>query len=323
MESRMVWVGVCCPRISQCHSALLPKRKQCLGRPNNLATSITDIDVDHQYSAGFKPFMEYAGSYALYNYRLEDPNLGLDTYSNLRLIRAFELGLDPTSSEAGFVLIHVAMVRHSGELVAGAMKTLKACEEGNRYAFDEGMSEVVGAMTKVNKVMNEMWNKSKPKDYTTFRTFIFGIANQTMFPDGVIYQGVNDDEPQFFRGESGANDSMIPLCDNLLEINMPDTPLTDILRDFRSYRPGNHREFLEWVNAKAAAVNVKEFAMSNSRSAAWYLRALDQVRDFRWRHWSFTREYILKYTKHKTATGGSPIVTVSDFYDNPFPANQN
>lgn len=50
--------------------------------------------------------MEYAGSYALFNYRLQDPSAGLE-YSNLRLIRAFEHGLDPTSSEAGFVLVHV------------------------------------------------------------------------------------------------------------------------------------------------------------------------------------------------------------------------
>ena len=42
-----------------------------------------------------------------------------------------------------------------------------------------------------------------------------------------------------------------------------------------------------------------------------YLHALNQVRDFRWRHWCFTREYILKKTAHPTATGGSPIVLVS------------
>lgn len=42
-----------------------------------------------------------------------------------------------------------------------------------------------------------------------------------------------------------------------------------------------------------------------------YLHALNQVRDFRWRHWCFTREYILKKTTHPTATGGSPIVLVS------------
>jgi len=50
-------------------------------------------------SAGFKPFMEYAGSYALFNYRLEDPSRGLE-YDNLRLIRAFEHGLDPKLDES-------------------------------------------------------------------------------------------------------------------------------------------------------------------------------------------------------------------------------
>jgi hypothetical protein len=34
------------------------------------------------------------------------------------------------------------------------------------------------------------------------------------------------------------------------------------------------------------------------------------VRSFRWRHWLFAREYIIRRTAHPTATGGSPIVTV-------------
>jgi indoleamine 2,3-dioxygenase len=159
----------------------------------------------------------------------------------------------------------------------------------------------------------EMWSKSKPHDYTSFRTFIFGIAKQTMFPNGVIYEGVSD-EPMFFRGESGANDSMIPLSDNLLEISLPSNPLTSILKDFRSYRPGNHREFLEYVQGYASDVGIKAFALDDPESAVLYLEALNQVRDFRWRHWNFTREYILKQTKHATATGGSPIVTVSDLH---------
>jgi indoleamine 2,3-dioxygenase len=53
-----------------------------------------------------------------------------------------------------------------------------------------------------------MWGKSKPGDYTSFRTFIFGITSQSMFPHGVVYEGVSD-EPMSFRGESGANDSMV------------------------------------------------------------------------------------------------------------------
>jgi hypothetical protein len=107
-----------------------------------------------------------------------------------------------------------------------------------------------------------------------------------------------------------SNVAQIPLCDNLLQIQMPSTPLTEILQDFRQYRPGNHREFLEAVRGSAEASGVKDFALSNPVSAALYLQALNEVRDFRWRHWCFTREYILKRTTHPTATGGSPIVTV-------------
>jgi len=97
---------------------------------------------------------------------------------------------------------------------------------------------------------------------------------------------------------------------------MPASPLTTILRDFRSYRPAHHRDFLSSVAAAASAAQVRRFALDTSgsgcsrRSAALYVRALDQVRDFRWRHWCFAREYILKQTRHPTATGGSPIVTV-------------
>ena len=122
-----------------------------------------------------------------------------------------------------------------------------------------------------------------PGDYNSFRTFIFGITSQSMFPHGVVYEGVSD-EPMSFRGESGANDSMvsfhcllqdskdterrqIPLCDNLLEIKMPNTPLTEILLDFRSYRPGNHRDFLEWVKDRAHDIGVMGYAMKDRSSA--------------------------------------------------------
>lgn len=59
-------------------------------------------------------------------------------------------------------------------------------------------------------MLRGMWKKSKPGDYTSFRTFIFGITSQSMFPNGVVYEGVSE-EPMSFRGESGANDSMVEL----------------------------------------------------------------------------------------------------------------
>ncbi|KAF2153822.1 IDO-domain-containing protein [Myriangium duriaei CBS 260.36] len=292
--------------LEPCHERFMRGESYGLGRqtlPRNIAMPITKVAK----FAGFMPFMEYAGSYALFNYRLEKPELGLE-YDNLRLIRAFELGMDPKSSEAGFVLVHIAMVKHSGALVSAAVKALQGASKKDRDEFNTGMSNLVAALDQINKVMNTMWTRSKPSGYTSFRTFIFGITSQSMFPKGVVYEGVSE-EPLAFRGESGANDSMVPLCDNLLQISMPETPLTEILKDFRQYRPGNHREFLEAVKEHSDAIDLKEYALSDPISASLYLQALDQVRDFRWRHWCFTREYILKMTSHPTATGGSPIVT--------------
>ena len=264
--------------------------------------------------------MEYAGSYALFNYRLEDPKAGMD-YSNLRLIRAFENGLDPTSSEAGFVLVHIDMVKNSGPLVSGVMRCLDAASKRQRAELNEGLTSVLGALTKINAVMETMWAKSSPMAYTSFRTFIFGITSQSMFPDGVVYEGLNDGKPMSFRGESGANDSMVPLMDNLLQLPLPDTPLTEILRDFREYRPSNHKAFLLFVKERAQELDLKRFALEPEQtgseeekeqvreSRSLWIQVLNQVRDFRWRHWCFAREYILKRTSHPTATGGSPIVT--------------
>jgi ribosomal protein L35AE/L33A len=104
-------------------------------------------------SAGFKPFMEYAGSYALFNYRLEKAEKGLE-YDNLRLVRAFEHGLDSTSSEAGFVLVHIAMVKESGALVKGTVEMLHGCTAQDRQKFDDGLRMLVEGLRKVNTVMN-------------------------------------------------------------------------------------------------------------------------------------------------------------------------
>lgn len=55
----------------------------------------------------------------------------------------------------------------------------------------------------------EMWANSKPSEYLSFRVFIFGITSQSMFPNGVVYEGCYDNKPLNFRGESGANDSIV------------------------------------------------------------------------------------------------------------------
>lgn len=115
-----------------------------------------------------------------------------------------------------------------------------------------------------------------------FRSFIYGTGpklGNPLFPEGVIYEGTRfGDVPQYARGESGANDSLIPTLDNLvsksqpmcrnavadarpyfaqLEVTarFPKNELTEALKDFRSYRPANQRDYLTLLEARAKAVS--------------------------------------------------------------------
>lgn len=247
-------------------------------------------------------------SYALYNYALLSPSAP-PTYDNLRLIRKLHGG----QSEAGFILVHVAMVAHTPGMVKAVLDCLSCAENDDVMGVRNSLDALLTSLVAINDVMETMWTRSAPSDYLKLRTFIMGVKDQSMFPNGVVYEGVDDVggdvTPRYYRGESGANDSIIPTCDSLLQLAFPDNPLTDILKDFRSYRPVNHTAFIGHVQQRADAIGFRSFASRDAPTAVRYLAVLDRVREFRQRHWGFTKEYIIKRTRHPVATGGSPITT--------------
>jgi indoleamine 2,3-dioxygenase len=101
--------------------------------------------------------MSYAASYALFNYTVADPAKGLSEYSNLRLIRSFEKGLDPKSSEAGFILTHVDMVKETGPLIGGVLKVVDSLEQhGSRQEINDGFREILRSMEKIEASMEGM-----------------------------------------------------------------------------------------------------------------------------------------------------------------------
>lgn len=105
--------------------------------------------------------MSYAASYALFNYTLADHSKGLEDYSNLRLVRGFERGLDPKSSEAGFILTHVDMVKETGALISGALRVVDTLEQrGSRNEINDGFREILGAMEKIEASMEGMCSLS-------------------------------------------------------------------------------------------------------------------------------------------------------------------
>jgi indoleamine 2,3-dioxygenase len=90
-----------------------------------------------------------------------------------------------------------------------------------------------------------MWKESLPKNYLTFRTFIMGVhGNDEIFPNKMLYKGCYDNVPQAFRGETGAQDSIIPATDSVLGLDYPKNQLTSYLWELRNYRPFAHQDYV-------------------------------------------------------------------------------
>ena len=59
---------------------------------------------------------------------------------------------------------------------------------------------------------------------------------------------------------------------------MPSNPLTDALREFRSYRPINHTKWLEYVEEKAKEVGVYKYSTEDCLSQFYMIQNLDKNR---------------------------------------------
>ena len=75
--------------------------------------------------------------------------------------------------------------------------------------------------------------------YKTFRPYI-------RFFEGVVYEGV-DSAPMDFRGETGAQSSVIPTVVAFFKVPHEPSMLTDHLADMRRFMPREHRELIEQV----------------------------------------------------------------------------
>lgn len=285
------------------HHHLLDTGKYGVARsvlPSQLAVPLEHLGK----KLGIFPFLDYATAYSLNNWALIDPELPVH-YNNIKVMRMF----NGCADESGFIATHSSMVAHSHILIKSGQDAILSAAENDTFGLASALRKHAQGLEVVYDQFREMWRVCNPKAYLQFRTFIMGpLGNTEMFPNGVIYEGV-DTEPRYYRGETGAQDSMIPASDNLLELHYPENSLSTYLEDLRDYRPKDHRAYLEWIQKAAKKVEIKKTALTSSRSSLALLENLNLMAKFRAQHWTMTKQYILNHTKFPRATGGTPITT--------------
>jgi len=251
------------------------------------------------------PWMDYAYGYGLNNSILIGDNP--KHFGSYKTVRMF----NGNQSEEGFINVHVAMVAQSGDLLHHQQECLYNLSINNRDEFNSHLKSHFSIFSNIVETLQTMWKASSYNDYLSFRTFIMAQkGNSICYPKECIrFMTELGEESHSYRGETGAQDSIIPSVDNFLQLIYPENKLTEYLFDLRKYRPKDHQEYINFVGKSSNELNFKEYCYQDSYSCILLLKNLNCLRMFRKKHWNLTKKYIIENTKHPVATGGTPITT--------------
>lgn len=256
------------------------------------------------------PILSY-GSYCLDNwYRVnskEDVSL-----QNVGLLTNFLGGVD----EDWFVTIHVCIENAASKAVNAATKLSYLNEDNSINDYLANLKEIVASLKEVNKIFSRMPEKCDPYIYYhRVRPFIFGTKDNPDLKKGLIYEGQFNNKPQFFRGETGAQSSIMPFLDGALGIYHTKDHLRHYLNEMRDYMPPEHRKMIEDVESRS---NAKTFIQQSKRLVNEYNKCLEEIRKFRALHLEFAATYIHQQSQIKnpfgrggstiTGTGGTPFM---------------
>ena len=271
-------------------------------KPENvLPEVISDPWVKLSKYLGRPPILSYA-SYCLDNwYKINDDKpIGLD---NVALINNFLGGVD----EDWFVTIHVCIEDAASEAIDSAYKLSKLNEDSKTDEFLLNLNRINKSLKKVNEIFSKMPEKCDPYIYYhRVRPYIFGTKDNPDLKKGLIYENQYNNEPQFFRGETGAQSSIIPFLDGSLGIDHTDDNLRHYLNEMRDYMPPNHRKMIEDVETSS---NAKELIYRSKKLIQKYNSCLEEIRKFRAQHLEYAATYIHKQAQvsNSFGSGGSTV----------------
>tara|TARA_B100001057_G_scaffold78877_2_gene74075 strand:- start:2164 stop:3279 length:1116 start_codon:yes stop_codon:yes gene_type:complete len=254
------------------------------------------------------PILSYA-SYALNNWKIANPDKPFDV-ENISIMQNFLGGVD----EDWFIMIHVAIEYEAKEILS-SLKSFFLDKNLDKLYLQKALDSI----KKINAIMNRMPEKCDPFIYyNRVRPYIFGWKNNPATPNGVIYEGVDayGGEPQIFRGETGAQSSIVPALDALLGVTHSNDPLREYLDEMRLYMPKEHRELLngldEWSKNEITKLDIDE------ESITIINELIKEVHTFRDKHLEYARVYIYEQSltndsnSNIVGTGGTPFMKYLD-----------
>jgi indoleamine 2,3-dioxygenase len=261
---------------------------------------------------GRPPILSYA-SYALDNWRRLEAS-GPLALGNLALLQNFLGGAD----EEWFITVHIDIEARAGVAMDAVLPAQRAAAVRDHEALEARLRDIDRALDGMFATLARMPEWCDPAAYyLRVRPYIHGWKNHPALPDGVVYEGVTEyaGTAQKFRGETGAQSSIVPVLDALLGIAHLADPLREYLMEMRQYMPPAHRAFMEAVEQGPSLREVVLAERSNAPSVfEIYDRCVEQVRRFRELHLKYAAQYIHNQAPRgagnptDVGTGGTPFM---------------
>ena len=278
--------------------------------PNHLPANLSRPMCALADRLGQAPLLPYSG-YVLDNwYRLD--KAGPITLDNIAMYQNFYGGAD----ENWFVLVHVAIEAEAGVLLDNAARLVAVARHGDAVEATRLLREMDAAWERIYGHFARMPEQCDPYIYfNRVRPYIHGWANNPALEGGLIYEGMDryEGKPQALRGQTGSQSSIVPAMDALFQVGHSDDPLRQFLDELHSYRPVEHRRFIEDL---AAQSTLRTFVSGSDDAAlkAAFNACLEQSARFRTRHLEYAASYINKQAGSiagndpDVGTGGTPFM---------------
>jgi indoleamine 2,3-dioxygenase len=280
--------------------------------PQRLPAILAQPWVELANKVGRLPVLSYA-SYALHNWKKLDHARPIEL-GNIALIQNFLSGVD----EEWFILVHVDIEAKAIPIVQSCIAAIAAVAENNSEVLHSELHIIATALEKICATLDRMPEHCDPYIYYhRVRPYIHGWKNHPALPNGLIYDGVSQyqQQPQQFRGETGAQSSIIPTLDGLFGITHANDQLGAYLLEMRNYMPPAHRQLLEYVEQHS---QIREFVKKNHATMPslreLYNHNVQLIERFRQTHLSYAASYIQKQHQlsagnpNAVGTGGTPFM---------------
>ena len=266
---------------------------------------------------GRPPVLSYA-SHVLSNWRRLDPTQGIQLGNISRLANFFG-GLD----EEWFVLIHIAIEAKAGPALEAAVNLQTSVASGDAVSITKILITISRTVASLCSILQRMPENCDPYIYYhRVRPFIFGWEANPALPEGVFYDGVTafDGRGQSFRGETGAQSSVIPSLDAVLGLQFHGNErFAEHLLRLRDYMPPNHRAFVETLEQNETDLSCRAYVESRCCTHPdikdAYNNAVQEMASFRLLHLRLAGAYIANQEPKTssnptgTGTGGTPFMT--------------